>query len=38
MLPEQAMTSQLLSNVRSCTLVLQYLFVNVLPYQNICAC
>ena len=32
----QALTNQLLSNVRSRTPVLQYLFVYVLPYQNIC--
>ena len=34
----QALTNLLLSNVRSRTPVLQYLFVNVLPYQNICTC
>ena len=28
----RALTNQLLSNVRSRTPVLQYLFVNVLPY------
>ena len=34
----QALTNQLLSNVRSRTPVLQYLIVNVLSYQNICTC
>ena len=29
------MTNQLLSNERSCTPVLQYLFANTLPYQDI---
>ena len=34
----QALTNQLLSNVGSRTPVLQYLFVNVPPYQNIFTC
>ena len=34
----QAVTNLFLSNVRSHTPVLQYLFVNVLPYQNIGTC
>ena len=33
-----ALTYQFLSNVRSSTPILQYLFVNALPYQNICTC
>ena len=32
----QALTNQILSDVRSRTPALQHLFVNVLPYQNIC--
>ena len=34
----QVLTNQLLSDARSRTPVLQYLFVNVLSYQNICTC
>ena len=34
----QVLTNQLLSDARSRTPVLQYLFVNVHPYQNICMC
>ena len=34
----QAMTNQLLSNVHPRTHVIQYLFINALPYQNICMC
>ena len=33
---EQALTNQLHSNVRPQTPVLHYMFVNILPYQNIC--
>ena len=32
----QALTNLVLSNIRSGTPVLQYLFVNVFPYQKIC--
>ena len=32
----QALTNKILSNVCSRTRVLHYLFVNILPYQNIC--
>ena len=34
----QALTNQFLSNVCSRTPVLQYLFINVIPYQKICTC
>ena len=34
----QALTNQRLSNLRSGTPVLLYLFLNLLPYQNICMC
>ena len=34
----QVLTNQLLSDARSRTPVLQYWFVNVLSYQNICTC
>ena len=35
---DQPLTNQLSSNLCSCTRVLQYLFLNVLPNQNICTC
>ena len=38
LLPNQVFTKQLLSNVRLRTPVLQYLFVNLLWYENICTC
>ena len=31
---EVPLTNQLISNVRSCTPILQYLFVNILQYQK----
>ena len=34
----QALTKQILSDVRSPTPVLHYLFVNVLPHYNVCTC
>ena len=34
----QVLTNQRLSNVPSRTPVLQYLFVDVLPYESICMC
>ena len=36
--PIQALTNQLLSNVCLHTSILQYLFVNIFPYQNISIC
>ena len=35
-MPVQALTNQIHSDVRPRTRVLHYLFVKVLPYQNIC--
>ena len=34
----QALANQFLSNVLSHIPVLKYLFVNILPYQNMCTC
>ena len=36
--PFQALTNQILSYVCSFTRVLHYLFVNILPYSNVCTC
>ena len=35
---KQALINQILSDLHSHTPVLQYLFVNILPYQNIYMC